>query len=129
MNAWILLGIAILFEIIGTSLLKASDGFARWGIGMASIACYWVCFGFLAVAIKSIPVGVAYAVWAGAGIMAVALIGWVVFRQGLSPLQMSFIARILVGAVGLNLTTHVEALASATNKSNFYRVGTGTAPE
>ena len=106
MNAWVLLAIAILFEVLGTSLLKASDGFTRWGLGAASIACYWVCFGFLAVAIKSIPVGVAYAVWAGAGIMAVALIGWIVFRQGLSPLQMTFIALILVGAVGLNLTTN-----------------------
>lgn len=105
MNAWILLAVAIAFEIAGTSLLKASDGFARWGLGMASIACYWVCFGFLAAAIKSIPVGVAYAIWSGAGIVAIALIGWLVFRQSLTLAQTGFIALILVGAIGLNLTT------------------------
>lgn len=120
MNAWVLLAIAIIFEIAGTSLLKASDGFARWGLGAASIACYWVCFGFLAVAIKSIPVGVAYAIWSGAGIVAIAVIGFIVFRQNLSLMQIAFIALILVGAVGLNLTTN-ETPAG-------HLVGTGTAP-
>jgi small multidrug resistance pump len=104
MNAWVLLGIAIAFEIAGTSLLKASDGFSRWGLGVASMACYWVCFGFLAAAIKTIPVGVAYAIWSGVGIVAIAAIGWLVFRQSLSIAQMGFIAMILVGAIGLNLT-------------------------
>ena len=84
MNAWILLAVAIAFEIAGTSLLKASGGFARWGLGMASMACYWVCFGFLAAAIKTIPVGVAYAIWSGVGIVAIALIGWVVYWRALS---------------------------------------------
>ncbi|NJM49514.1 MAG: multidrug efflux SMR transporter [Sphingomonadales bacterium] len=109
MNAWILLAIAIIFEIAGTSLLKASDGFTRWGIGAASIACYWVCFAFLAIAITKIPVGVAYAIWSGVGILAIALIGWIIFKQNLSILQMACIAMILTGAVGLNLTTQVEA--------------------
>jgi small multidrug resistance pump len=105
MNAWILLSIAIAFEIAGTSLLKASDGFTRWGLGVASMACYWVCFGFLAAAIKTIPVGVAYAIWSGVGIVAIALIGWVWFRQELNLAQSGFIVLILVGAIGLNLTT------------------------
>jgi small multidrug resistance pump len=105
MNAWVLLAVAIAFEIAGTSLLKASDGFARWGLGMASMACYWVCFGFLAAAIKTIPVGVAYAIWSGVGIVAIALIGWLIFRQTLSVVQMGFILLILIGAIGLNLTT------------------------
>jgi multidrug transporter EmrE-like cation transporter len=105
MSPWILLAIAIAFEIAGTSLLKASDGFARWGLGAASMACYWVCFGFLAAAIKTIPVGVAYAIWSGVGIVAIALIGWLVFRQSLSAIQIGFILMILTGAIGLNLTT------------------------
>lgn len=113
MNPWILLAIAITFEIAGTSLLKASDGFARWGLGMASMACYWVCFGFLAAAIKTIPVGVAYAIWSGVGIVAIALIGWVVFRQALSMSQTGFIVLILIGAIGLNLTTPQTSEAKA----------------
>jgi small multidrug resistance pump len=122
MNAWIYLAIAIAFEIAGTSLLKASDGFSRLGFGIGSIACYWVCFGFLAVAMKSIPVGVAYAIWSGAGIIAIAVIGWLVFRQSLSVAQIAFIALIFVGAIGLNLTTTAHA-------NHAYRVGTGTSPE
>jgi multidrug transporter EmrE-like cation transporter len=113
MNAWILLAIAIAFEIAGTSLLKASDGFARWGLSIASMACYWVCFGFLAAAIKTIPVGVAYAIWSGVGIVAIAIIGWVVFRQSLTLAQTGFIVLILIGAIGLNLTTPQETKASS----------------
>ncbi|WP_438729016.1 DMT family transporter [Parasphingorhabdus sp. DH2-15] len=105
MNAWMLLAVAIIFEILGTSLLKASDGFTRWGIGAASIACYWICFAFLAVAIKSIPVGVAYAIWSGVGIVAITIIGFVVFRQNLGFMQIGCIALIAIGAIGLNLTT------------------------
>ncbi|MEM1133167.1 MAG: multidrug efflux SMR transporter [Pseudomonadota bacterium] len=109
MNAWALLAIAIIFEVIGTSLLKASDGFTRWGIGAASIGCYWICFVFLAVAIKTIPVGVAYAIWSGVGILAIALIGFVLFRQELNAMQIGCIALITIGAIGLNLTTQAEA--------------------
>ncbi|MDZ7588558.1 MAG: multidrug efflux SMR transporter [Parasphingorhabdus sp.] len=109
MNAWGFLAVAIAFEVAGTSLLKLSDGFTKWGWGIASMACYWVCFGFLAIAITRIPVGVAYAMWSGIGIVAVTIIGWLVFRQSLSAMQVGCIMLILAGAVGLNLTTDVKA--------------------
>lgn len=105
MTAWLYLAIAIAFEVAGTTLLKASDGFTRIGLGMGSMACYWVCFGFLAVAMKTIPVGVTYAIWSGVGIVAITLIGWMVFRQSLNATQIAFVILILVGAIGLNLTT------------------------
>ncbi len=113
MNAWILLAIAIAFEIAGTSLLKASNGFSRWGLGVGAMACYWVCFGFLAAAFKTIPVGIAYAVWSGVGIVAIALIGWLLFRQSLTMAQTGFILLILVGAIGLNLTTTRDGAVTA----------------
>jgi small multidrug resistance pump len=122
MNAWLLLAIAIAFEIAGTSLLKASNGFSRMGLGVASMACYWVCFGFLALAMKNIPVGVVYAIWSGAGIVAITIIGWLVFRQNLNATQIGFIVLICVGAIGLNLTTSAHA-------EETQRVGTGTSPE
>lgn len=122
MNGWIYLAIAIVFEIAGTSLLKASDGFARMGLGIGSMACYWVCFAFLAVAMKSIPVGVTYAIWSGVGVVAITIIGWLVFKQSLHLMQIGFILLILIGAIGLNLTTKVDAAAPQ-------RVGTGTSPE
>lgn len=104
-NAWWLLGAAIIFEVAGTSLLNASQGMTRWGYGMAAMLMYGLCFWLLAFAMTRIPVGVAYAVWSGVGIVAIATIGWVVFRQSLSAPQIGFIALILVGAIGLNLTT------------------------
>ncbi|MBI1391738.1 MAG: QacE family quaternary ammonium compound efflux SMR transporter [Alphaproteobacteria bacterium] len=108
MSAWLSLAIAIALEIVGTTLLKLSDGFEKPILGMASIAAYSVCFWFFAGAIKSIPVGVGYAIWAGVGILAMAAIGIFFFGQKLGPAQYAFIALILVGAVGLRLTTTAE---------------------
>ena len=118
MNAWLLLAIAIIFEIAGTSLLKASDGFNRWGLGAASMACYWICFAILASAIKTIPIGVAYAIWSGVGIVAITLIGWFAFRQSLSLAQAGFIALIAIGAIGLNLSTAQPEATKATSPQN-----------
>ena len=105
MTAWISLLIAIGFEIVGTSLLKLSHGFEKVHWGILAILSYWGSFWFLAPAIKTIPVGVAYAIWAGVGIVAVAIIGFFFFGQRLAFLQYLFIAMILIGAVGLRLTT------------------------
>lgn len=104
-NPWLLLFGAILCEVLGTSLLKSSEGMARWTYGMGAMASYGVCFWLLAFAMTRIPMGVAYAVWSGVGIVIIALIGWAVFRQPLTLAQAGFAALILVGAIGLNLTT------------------------
>ena len=69
------------------------------------MAGYGVCFWLLAFAMTRIPMGVAYAVWSGLGIVAIAVIGWVVFRQNLTLAQTGFMALILIGAIGLNLST------------------------
>ena len=104
-NPWALLLGAIALEVVSTSLLNASQGMTRWGYGVAAMAGYGVCFWLLAFAMTRIPMGVAYAVWSGLGIVVIAAIGWIVFRQNLSWAQAGFIALILVGAIGLNLTT------------------------
>jgi small multidrug resistance pump len=104
-NAWVLLLAAIAFEVVSTSLLNASRGMTRWGYGVGAMVGYGVCFWLLAFAMTRIPMGVAYAVWSGLGIVAIAVIGWVVFRQSISLAQAGCIALILIGAVGLNLTT------------------------
>jgi len=108
MSAWMFLGVAILFEVIGTVLLKLSDGFEKIGYGMAAIACYSVCFWFLAPALKVIPAGVAYAIWSGLGILSITFIGLAFFDQKLSLVNYGFIALILIGAIGLNLTTEIH---------------------
>ncbi len=104
-NPWMLLLGAIALEVVSTSLLNASQGMTRWGYGMGAMVGYGICFWLLAFAMTRIPMGVAYAVWSGLGIVAIAVIGWVVFRQSLTLTQGGFMALILIGAIGLNLTT------------------------
>lgn len=105
MSAWLYLAVAISLEVAGTFLLKLSNGFEKWHWGMLSIACYSSCFWVLAPALKVLPVGVVYAIWAGVGIVAAALIGLIAFGDRLGVLQLACIAMILVGAIGLRLTT------------------------
>lgn len=105
MSAWLYLAAAIALEVAATFLLKLSDGFEKAHWGVASIAFYSACFWVLAPALKTIPVGVAYAIWAGVGIAAAALIGLFAFGERLGPVQLACMAMIVVGAVGLRLTT------------------------
>lgn len=104
-NAWVLLGAAIALEVTATSLLNASQGMTRWRYGIGAMTGYGICFWLLAFAMTRIPMGVAYAVWSGIGIVAITLIGWLLFRQTLTWPQIGFVALILIGAIGLNLTT------------------------
>jgi multidrug transporter EmrE-like cation transporter len=104
-NAWVLLIGAIVLEVVSTSLLNASQGMRRWGYGAAAMIGYGLCFWLLAFAMTRIPMGVVYALWSGLGIAAITVIGWVVFRQHLTLAQGGFITLIVIGAIGLNLTT------------------------
>ena len=103
MSKWLLLGIAILAEVFGTSFLKASDGFTRFWPSVAVIVGYIVAFYFLALSLKVIPVGIAYAIWAGLGVVLIALIGCVVFSQKLDTAAIVGISMILGGVVVLNV--------------------------
>jgi multidrug transporter EmrE-like cation transporter len=105
MGGWAFLGLAILFEIAATTMLKLSDGLAKWHWAALSIALYAVCFLVLAPALKTIPVGVAYAVWSGVGIVAMAVLGVLFFDQKLNAAQLACIALVLVGAIGLRVST------------------------
>ena len=108
MSAWIYLAFAIGLEVAATFMLKLSNGFEKVHWGMGSIALYSACFWVLAPALKTIPVGVAYAVWAGVGIAAAGAIGAFAFGERLGPLQFAFVAMIMVGAIGLRLTTSAD---------------------
>lgn len=105
MNAWVVLAIAIVAEITATSLLKLSDGFTKWWWGAGSIALYIICFWLLAPVMKVLPIGVVYAIWCGVGIVGITLIGLLVFEERLSAIQFACIGMILIGAVGLRLTS------------------------
>ena len=98
-----MLAIAIAFELLGTTALKLSDGGAKplWyvpvGLG------YTAAFYFFSLALKEIPLGGSYAIWAGVGIVGTAIIGKFLFHQTLTPLAMAGIGLILLGAVLVNL--------------------------
>ncbi len=103
LRAWIFLTVAILAEVIATSALKASAGFTRPGPAAVVIAGYGISFYFLSLALQAIPVGIAYAIWAGVGIVLITAIAWLVYGQTLDTAAFVGLGLILAGVVVLNL--------------------------
>ena len=99
---WAYLSIAILAEVAGSAALKQSDGFTRIGTGVLAIAAFAIALFFLSLSLREITLGVAYAVWAGVGIVAVSIIGVTVFRQPLDMPAVIGIALIIGGVVVIN---------------------------
>lgn len=99
---WLFLGLAIVGEVIGTTALKASDGFTKWGYVGLTAAGYIVAFYFLGLALKTIPMGVAYAVWSGVGVALVAIAGATLFGQKLDLAGFCGIGLIMAGVIVLN---------------------------
>lgn len=100
---WIFLMVAIVSEVIGTTALKASESFSRLGPSAVVIIGYATAFYFLSLTLKTIPVGVAYAIWSGAGVVLIALIAWILYGQALNLAAILGIALIVAGVVILNL--------------------------
>ncbi|MCC5987189.1 MAG: QacE family quaternary ammonium compound efflux SMR transporter [Pararhodobacter sp.] len=100
---WFLLGVAILFETIGTTALKASEQFTRPLPSVLVVVAYGMSFYLLAKVLLYIPVGVAYAIWSGLGIVFIALIGWFVFAQRLDGPAVAGIALIVAGILVINI--------------------------
>lgn len=100
---WLYLTIAILCEVLATLALKSSDGFTRLVPSLFVVTGYGVAFYFLSLTLRSIPVGIAYAVWSGVGIVLVSILGWVFYDQKLNVAAMLGIFFIMVGVVILNL--------------------------
>lgn len=103
MTHWIYLAVAIVAEVVGTSFLKQADGFTRLWPSVIVIGSYIVAFYFLSLALKTLPVGIAYAVWAGTGVALIALAGFVFFGQALDWPAVLGIALIVSGVAVINL--------------------------
>ena len=97
------LAIAIIAEVIGTTALKASDGFSRPGPSLLVVAGYGLAFYFMSLVIKTLPVGVTYAIWSGMGIVLITLVGMVMFRQLPDGPALIGMALIIAGVVVMNL--------------------------
>lgn len=100
---WFHLAIAIVSEVIATSALNATQGFTRWLPSLIVVVGYGAAFYFLSLTLRAIPLGIAYAVWSGAGVALIALIGWAVYRQPLDLPALIGIGLIVSGVVVLNL--------------------------
>lgn len=103
--AWAALTASIVLEVLGTSLLKLSHGFTRPLPAVCSLLAFSACFALAAIAMRSIPLGVVYAIWAGCGIALVTVIAVLWFGEAMTGPKLLFIAMILVGAVGLRVVS------------------------
>jgi len=101
--SYLYLSTAIVAEVIGTSALKASEGFTRLGPSLITILGYAAAFYFLSLTLKTIPVGIAYAIWSGVGIVLISLIGYALFRQTLDLPAIIGMALIIAGVAVINL--------------------------
>lgn len=95
--------IAIVGEVIATSALKASQGFSETIPTILVIAGYGVAFYFLSLTLKTIPLGISYAVWSGVGIVAVSIVGWVLYKQSLDLAAIIGMGMILSGVLVIHL--------------------------
>ena len=103
--AWIYLFVAGLFEVAWAIGLKYTEGFSRPVPSLWTVLSMLVSLGFLALALKTLPVGTAYAVWTGIGAIGTVLLGIYLFEEPATALRLSCIALILAGIVGLKLVT------------------------
>jgi small multidrug resistance pump len=100
---WIYLSIAIVSEVIASSALRASDGFTRVGPTLALLIGYGISFYFLSLTLRTIPMGIAYAVWSGVGILLICMVGWLIFGQKLDWPAIIGLTFIVAGVVILNV--------------------------
>ncbi len=103
MNVYILLGVSIAAEVIGTTLLKFSDGFTKLYPSLGAALSYVIAFYLLSQTLTHIPTGIAYAIWSGAGIVLISLAGWILSGQKLDLPAISGMALICAGVMLINL--------------------------
>ncbi len=103
MNHWIALTIAIIAEVTATSMLKTSEEFTKLLPSTIVVIGYAAAFYFMTLSLRVLPVGIMYAIWAGMGIVLVAVIGWVVYHQSLDIPAMIGLALIISGVVVINV--------------------------
>jgi small multidrug resistance pump len=103
MSHWIYLSVAIISEVVGTSFLKNTEGFTRLVPSLIVFVAYVASFYFLSLALKTLPLGIAYAVWAGTGVALIALAGYAIFDQALDAPAIIGILLIVAGVVVINV--------------------------
>lgn len=108
MGSWVMLAVAILLEVAGTTFLKLSNGFQNILAGVLMIVLYALSFGLLVFVAKRLDISIVYAIWSGVGTAGIAAIGIFYFHEPVTALKLLFMSFIIAGAVGLQLTTEVH---------------------
>ena len=101
--SYLYLALTITGELIGTSLLKASEGFSKLYPTVGLIIAFIFSFFFLSIAMKTIPLNVAYALWSGLGLIATTIISVLIWKEKMNVASVTGIALILMGVIILNL--------------------------
>ena len=109
MNPWLAISIAITAEVVATSALKASQEFTKLSPSLCVVLGYGISFYFMTLSLSTIPVGVMYAIWSGVGIVAISIIGWIVYKQSLDLPAMIGISLIVLGVMVINLFSKTVA--------------------
>lgn len=102
MYAYLFLGVAIIAEVIATSALKASENFSRPVASIITVLGYIVAFGFLSLTLRTMPTGIAYAIWSGVGIVLITIVSWVLFKQHLDTAALVGLGFIIIGVIVIN---------------------------
>ena len=103
MKSYLYLAFAILFETFGTSLLKKTESFSKPIPSIFFVVCMGLSFYLLSLALKGIPIGIAYAIWSAVGIVFISLIGFFVYKEKLDFPAILGILFIIVGVVIINI--------------------------
>ena len=103
MNAYWALGCAIVAEVIATTALKASDSFTRLGPSLVAAVGYGIALYLLTITLRTLPTGIAYAIWSGLGIVLITLLSFVVYRQTIDIPGLLGMGLIIAGVVVINL--------------------------
>ena len=101
---WVLLITAGVFETVWAYYMKLSDGFTRVGPTVATFAAMAVSIGLLGIAMKSLPVGTAYAIWTGVGAVGTVIAGIILFGESMALVRLASVALIVAGLIGLKVS-------------------------
>ena len=102
--SYLYLALAIVSEVIGTSALKASDGFTRPLPTVLTVGAMVISLGLLGLAMKELPLGTAYAIWTGVGAVGTVIAGITLFGESMALIRLASVALIITGLVGLKVS-------------------------
>ncbi len=103
--SWIFLFLAGIFEVVWASTMKLSQGFSIIKYDILTIIGMLVSFGFLTLAMKKLPLGIAYPIWTGIGAVGAILVGALIFKDKVSSLTWVFVLMLVVGLIGIKVTS------------------------